>query len=454
MVKRRVPMKKQQDFTQGSIFKHLLIFSGPLMLTNLLQTSYQFADSLWVGNLLGSNALGSVAISSTIIFTVLSFVLGLNNAALTILSQQKGKGNEVGLKRYLNAFVVILTVMALVLSSLGYSLAEPLLRILGTPENMLSEAKNYLQINFLGILFLFGYNFISTVLRSLGDSRTPLRFVMIAVLLNVVLNPIFIAGFDLGIIGAAFATILAQGSAFLYGLIYVLSKKLVPFTAPALPSKKEVGLILNLGIPAGLQMAVISAGSAAIMSVVTVFGSGVVAGYGAAQRLDSILMLPAHALGTAVNSMAGQNLGIRDWPRVKKIAKYGVLYNLSIMLLVGVLVVIFAEYGIRMFIENEEAVAFGTRYLQIVALCYPFLGINFILNGIVRAAGAMYQVLALNIISFWVLRFPMAYLFSGWLGDIGIAVGMGGSFMLSSFAAFMYYRFGKWHQKELFAKGD
>ncbi|WP_010531482.1 MATE family efflux transporter [Lentibacillus jeotgali] len=450
--KSNIPRNKQHDFTQGSIFRHLIIFSGPLMLTNLLQTSYQFADSLWVGNLLGANALGAVAIASTIIFTVLSFVLGLNNAALTILSQQRGKDNDSGLKRYLNAFVVILTILALVLSVIGFVLAEQLLRLLGTPDNMLGEAETYLQINFLGILFLFGYNFISTVLRALGDSRIPLRFVMVAVLLNIILNPLFIAGLDLGINGAAFATIVAQGTAFLYGIIHVLSKKLAPFSVPTIPSKQEVGLILNLGIPSGLQMAVISAGSAAIMSVVTIFGSGVVAGFGAAQRLDRILMLPAHALGTAVNSMAGQNIGVQDWQRVRKVAKYGVLYNFSIMLLVGLIVVLFAEHGIRLFIENAEAVAFGTKYLQIVALCYPFLGINFILNGIVRASGAMYQVLVLNIISFWVLRFPLIYVFSNWFGDTGIPLGMGASFLLSSFAAFMYYRFGKWHKKELFSR--
>ncbi|RYG72260.1 MATE family efflux transporter [Lentibacillus lipolyticus] len=442
-------MANQHDFTQGNILRHLIIFSGPVMLTNLLQTSYQFADSLWVGNLLGASALGSVAVSSTIIFTVLSFVLGLNNAALTILSQQKGRDNQTGLKQYLNAFVVILTVMALLLSTLGHTFAEQLLRLLGTPETMLPEAQTYLQINFLGILFLFGYNFISTVLRAMGDSKTPLRFVMIAVLLNIILNPLFIAGFDLGINGAAFATIVAQGSAFLYGTIYVLSKKLAPFSIPSMPSKQEIGLILNLGIPSGLQMAVISAGSAAIMSVVTGFGDHVVAGFGAAQRLDSILMLPAHALGTSVNSMAGQNIGVRDWPRVRQIAKYGVLYNFSVMLLVGFLVVLFAEYGIRLFIDDAQAVSFGTTYLQIIALCYPFLGINFILNGIVRAAGAMYQVLVLNVISFWVLRFPLAGLFSSWFGDTGIAVGMGLSFLVSSLVAFLYYRFGNWREKEI-----
>src|SRR5699024_2428378 len=133
--------------------------------------------------------------------------------------QQKGRDNEKGLKRYLNAFVVILTVFAVLLGTIGFLFAEPLLNLLGTPDEMMPAAKVYLRINFLGILFLFGYNFISTVLRSLGDSKTPLRFVLIAVMLNIVLDPLFIAGFDLGVEGAAFATITAQGAAFLYGLV-------------------------------------------------------------------------------------------------------------------------------------------------------------------------------------------------------------------------------------------
>ena len=187
--------QKQHDFTEGNIFKQLIVFSGPLMAANLLQTSYQFIDSLWVGNLLGANALGAVAVSGTIIFTVLSFVIGMNNAVLAILSQQKGMKNEEGLRRYLNAFVVILSAIAIGLGIIGFVLAKPFLQLLGTPESMMEEAAVYLQINFLGILFLFGYNFISTVLRALGDRKTPMRFVMIAVGLNIVLDPLFISGF-------------------------------------------------------------------------------------------------------------------------------------------------------------------------------------------------------------------------------------------------------------------
>lgn len=442
--------KTQHDFTQGNILKQLVTFSGPLILASLLQTSYQFIDSLWVGNLLGDDALGSVAISSTIIFTLLAFAIGINNASLTILSQQKGRDDEEGLRRYLNGFVVVLTVLALLMGTLGYIFAEAMLNLLGTPSAMMHEAKLYLQINFLGIIFLFGYNFISTVLRALGDSKTPLRIVAVAVVLNIILDPLLISVFGFGISGAAFATIFSQGVSFLIGLVFILKRQLAPFSIPFLPSKEEVKLILHLGIPSGLQMTMISAGVGAIMSVVTSFGPSVVAGFSAAQRLDSLIMLPAHALGTAVNSMAGQNIGIGNMKRVSKIAKTAVLYNFGIMFTIGLLVIPLAKYGVSLFIDETEAIEFGARYLQIIALCYPFLGINFVLNGIVRASGAMYQVLVLNIISFWVLRFPLSALFADIFGGVGIAIGMGSSFIISSLFAYLYFKFGKWREKVLF----
>lgn len=445
-------MVKQQDFTEGNIVKQLMLFSGPIIITNLLQASYQFIDSLWVGNLIGADALGAVAISGTVIFTVLSFVIGLNNAALTILSQQKGRGSESGLRRYLNAFVVLLTGMSIVLGVTGFILAEPLLLLLGTPETMLVMAVSYLRINFIGILFLFGYNFIGTVFRSVGDSKTPLYFVLAAVMLNTVLDPLFIYVFGLGVQGAAYATILSQGIAFASGAIYSVRKSLMPFSKPHMPARQEVLDILKLGIPSGLQMSVISAGVMAIMSVVASFGPAVVAGYGAAQRLDSLIMLPAQALGTAVNSMAGQNIGAGRWDRVHKITLYGFIYNLVVMFAIAIFIVLFADYGIRLFITEPEAANFGTNYLKAIALFYPFLGINFVLNGAVRAAGAMFQVLVLNIISFWILRYPITYVLSGMIGEKGIALGMGVSFVISSIAAFLYYRYGKWQEAKAFGE--
>lgn len=445
---------RQQDFTSGSIWKQLLVFSTPILLTNLLQVSYQFIDSLWVGNLIGADALGSVAVSSTVIFTVLSFIIGVNNATLTILSQLKGKSDSQQLKRYVNAFTVVLASMSILLGVVGFIFAESILLLLGTPESMIVDAVSYLQINFIGILFLFGYNFIGTVFRAMGNSKTPLRFVTVAVILNAVLDPLFIHIFDWGIEGAAYATVVAQGLAFLYGLFVSIHYKLIPFSVPKIPNKAEVALILKQGLPAGLQMMVISAGMAAIMSVVTSLGDNAVAGFGAAQRLDSILMLPAHALGTAVNSMAGQNIAVGKWKRVNQISFYAILLNLAAMLCAAVFIFVFADKGIRMFISEDGAVAFGTEYVKIIAFFYPFLGLNFIWNGIVRASGAMVQVLVLNFISFWILRYPLTYLFVRFFGEKGVGMGMAISFMIGSVFAFVYYKYGKWRRKELFEKSS
>ncbi len=324
---------------------------------------------------------------------------------------------------------------------------------MGTPAGMAEGAASYLQINFIGILFLFGYNFIGTILRALGDSKNPLYFVLIAVVLNAILDPLFISVFKLGIEGAAYATIVSQGAAFIIGMIFILRKKLAPFTIPSWPHKEEAALIFKLGIPSGLQMTVISAGVMAIMSVVTSFGSDVVAGFGAAQRIDSIIMLPAMALGTAVNSMAGQNIGGNQWERVHQIALYGVIYNLGIMFLIALGTVLFAEHGVRLFIQDKKSVHYGTEYLKIIAFFYPLLGINFVLNGVVRASGAMFQVLILNIISFWILRYPLTFAFSKFMGDKGIATGMGVSFAISSFIAYMYYRIGKWDKQIIINEG-
>ncbi|WP_121642753.1 MATE family efflux transporter [Bacillus vallismortis] len=443
---------KAYDFTQGNVLKQLVLFSMPIMLGNALQVSFQLIDSLWIGNLLGGKALGAAAVSSTIVLTVLSFILGLNNATLTILSQQKGKDDKKGMASYINAFVVLLTGLSIGFGAAGFFLSELLLRLLKTPESMIALAETYLQIQFIGILFLFGYNFISTVLRALGDSKTPLRFIAFAVVLNTVLAPLFISVLHMGIAGAAYSTILSQGIAFVYGLFYVLKHKLVPFSIPRVPKWEESALILKLGIPAGLQMMVITGGMMAIMSVVNSYGEHVVSGFGAVQRLDSIITLPAMAAGTAVNSMAGQNIGIGNHKRVGTIAKLGVMAVISCMMVIAVMIWVFGKYLIKLFISDPDAVAFGDQYLRWIAFFYPFIGINFVLNGIVRAAGAMLQVLVLNLISFWVLRYPFTALFSAWFGQKGIGLGIGMSFLLSSCAAFLYYRYGRWKTMKLFAE--
>ena len=443
-------MAKAFDFTTGSIPKKMVLFSVPLLLTNVLQTSYQFIDSLWVGNLLGAQALAAVALAGPVIFTVLSLMIGINGATLTVLSQHRGAGDEDGLKESLNAFAFVLGILSVALGIAGYVLAVPLLHFLGAPDNVHPLALTYLRLNFVGIPFLFGYNFVSTVLRALGDSKTPIRFVALAVLLNSVLDPVLIAGFRLDIVGAALATVLAQGLAFGYGLSYSIQKAGVPYTVPHLPQWRYLKVLFRLGIPSGLQMTVISGGNMAIVGVVARFGEDVLAGFGAAERIGSLIMIAPMALGSAVTSMAGQNIGADKWKRVADVAKNGVGLILGVSVAISTFVFFVSGILIHLFVDDEATVSFGADYLKAVAFFYPFLGINFVLNGVVRASGAMFQVLALNFISFWVLRFPLVTLFSGWLGPDGIAIGIGVSFVMSSIVATLYYFFGKWRDVKIF----
>lgn len=439
-----------KSFTEGPIARQLGIFSLPIVVSNLLQVSIQLINGLWVGNLLGSEAFGAVTVGTILMMVVLAFVLGVNQATLAVFAQLRGRGDKGAIRAYLSAFVILLGLLSVVISFLSFIFVDAFLILLNTPTAIIDETRLYLQINFVGTLLLVGYNFVSTVLRAFGDSRTPLYFVLLATLLTTILSPLFIGGFQWGMAGAAAAIVAAQGAAFLYSLVYLARKFPRHGFRLRFPQWAEVHTILKLGVPLGAQMVVIHAGSTVILSLVNSLGADAVAGFGAAQRLDSLILLPAVALGTAVTAMAGQNIGVQQWSRVTRITRAGLIYNTIIMLLLASVLYIWAEPLIRLFIQDETSVVFGINYLQTIAFFYPFIGLNFVFNSVVRGAGAMLQVLMLNIISLWILRVPLAYWATSEFGDTGVALGVGFSFVLSSVFSFAYYQWGGWRAKRLF----
>ena len=439
------------DFTRGSIPGTLYRFSLPILLAHLLQASMQLINGLWVGNLLGSEAFAAVTVATTVLMVVLALILGLNNATLTIFAQLRGRNDERGIDTYLGAFLILLAGLSAVIGFAGYVFAERLLVLLDTPATILEQAMVYLRINFIGTFFLAGYNFVGTLLRAFGDSRTPMHFVLLATILAAVLGPILIAIAAMGVAGAAWAMVFAQGIAFLYSIVFIARRpERYPYR-PRKPSFDAFRTILELGIPSGIQMVVIYAGSAVILSLVNAYGDSVVAGFGAAQRLDSIILLPAVALGMGANAMAAQNIGVGKWTRVARITRFGVMFNVCIMLAIAIVLILAAEPLVKLFVGGDaESVAFGVSYVRTIALFYPFIGLNFIYNGVVRGSGAMFQVLVLNIISLWVLRVPLAYTLTTVLAEHGIALGIGLSFLVSSLFSWGYYRWGGWRSKRLF----
>lgn len=438
-----------KDFTQGPVYRQLYLFSLPIVVTNFLQMLLPLISSLWVGNLLGSAAFGAITISITVMTVVLAFVIGMNNATLTIFAQLKGRNEHGEIRSYLSAFIILLLVLSLATAVSGYIFVKPLLHLLNAPEAILDITTQYLRISFLGVVFLTGYNFIGTVLRAFGDSKTQLHFVLVATVANAALAPVLIIALGMSVTGAAYATVIAQGAAFLYSLLWVARRfrhhtfRLQP------PRLSQVRNILNLGIPSGVQMIVIYTGMTVILSIVNAFGEQIVAGFGAAQRLDTIILMPAVALGVAVNAMAAQNIGIQQWDRVARITKAGIAYNLGIMLAIAAVLYTFSEPLVRLFLQDPDSVAFGASYLRTIALFYPIIGLNFIFNGVVRGAGAMLQVLVLNIISLWILRVPLTWLATSLYEERGIALGIGISFLISCLFSAAYYRWGGWRKKQL-----
>lgn len=403
-----------------------------------------------MGNLLGSAAFGAVTVGTILMMVVLAFVMGVNQATLTIFAQLRGRGDTGAIRAYLSTFVIILAALAVLIGWAGYAWADELLVLLNTPPAIIDEARIYLQITFASTLLLVGYNFISTVLRAFGDSRTPLYFVLLATLLITLLSPLFMGLFQWGITGAALAFVAAQGGAFLYSLLHLARKFPGHGFRLQLPRWVEVQTIMRLGVPSGAQMVVIHAGTTVILSLVNSLGAHAVAGFGAAQRLDHLILLPAVALGTAITAMAGQNIGAGHWPRISQITRAGIIYTTSIMLLLATVLYIWAQPLVLLFIQDEASVDFGTRYLRTVAFFYPFIGLNFVFNSVVRGAGAMFAVLALNIISLWILRVPLAYGATALIGDNGVALGIGISFVISSLFSLGYYRWGGWRNRRLF----
>lgn len=439
-----------RTFTEGSIANKLFLFALPILLSNFLQASILLINALWVGNLLGSAAFAAITVGTMVMVVILAFVFGINNATLTIFAQLKGADNKTEIRNYLSTFTIILILLSVLIGAVGYFLSEPLLVLLNTPEAILAPATAYLKINFVGTLFLVGYNFIGTILRAFGDSKTPLYFVLLAAILTAVLDPLFIAVFNLGVAGSAYATVLAQGSAFVYSLFFLARRHGHQSFGLKKPKWVEIKTIMNLGIPSGMQMIVIYAGLTVILSVVNTFGDAVVSGFGVAQRLDNLVLLPAIALGTAVNAMAAQNIGVQNWARVAQISRVGILYNLSIMSLLSAMLYVLAEPLVKLFITDEDSLNFGVSYLKTIALFYPFIGLNFIFNGVVRSSGAMLQVLVLNIISLWILRVPLVYWMTSLFGESGIALGIGISFFSSCLFSMAYYYYGGWRNKRLF----
>ena len=438
-----------KDLTIGNEAKLIFRFALPMLLGNIFQQFYQVVDTIIVGNVLGKDALASVGASFPIIFALIALIIGVGSGFGIVISQYFG-AKEIGkVKRTIGTMFISLGVLSIIMSIIGILLSEPIFTMLKLPPELMSEATTYLNIYLGGIIAMFGYNATSAVLRGLGDSKTPLYFLIISTIANIGLDLLFIIVFEWGIAGAAWATIISQAGAFVTAVIYLnRTHEIISFSKKALIFDYEIFKQgVRIGLPSGLQQTFVALGMMALMGIVNTFGIDVIAAYSIGGRIDSFAALPAMVFSAALATFTGQNLGAGKDFRVKKGLIATVLMATVFYVVITSIIITFRQPLVGLFNSDPEVIRIGSEYLTIVNIFYIFFILMFVMYGVLRGAGATLIPMFISVFSLWLIRVPLAYYLSGPYGETGIwwsipiawATGLGG--------AFIYYLSGKWKGK-------
>lgn len=396
-------MKYTTDMTTGSEFRHIIRFALPMLAGNLFQQVYNIADSVIVGKYLGSDALASVGATGSITYFFYTLCIGLATGIGILISQNFGAGNHENVKKYIANSAYVLGVFGVVTSVLSAVLTPFLLQLMGTPPEIFDAAAGYMTIACSGTIAVAAYNWINAVMRSLGDSKTPLIFLVVASILNVVLDLLFVVVFQMGVNGAAWATIIAQAVSAVGSIIFAFAKnpmfKLTRESAAF--DRKFASKCVTTGVPIALQNAMISVSMIYLQSVANSFGKTVVAAYTATMRVEQLVHQPFSSLNAALSAFTGQNVGAGKKERVvtgyKQSMKAGVVFALVLL----AVFMLFSESIVGMFVDKNETVeidnmlvnigaeviSIGAAALKISALFYIALGAIHITRGLLNGAG-------------------------------------------------------------------
>ncbi len=449
---------------EGPIAKTLFFFTLPILFGNVLQSLNGSVNAIWVGHYLGEAALTATANSNAILFFLIATVMGLGMAATILVGQSMGARNMDQAKRVVGTAVTFFVALSLLVAVFGMLFSEHLMQLMRTPHDALPLAVAYLRIIFLAMPFQFAYIFLMMILRGAGDTKTPFKFQILSVGLDIALNPLFIFGLGpvpgMGIAGSAVATLVAQSVSLAGLLAYLYHKKhflcLHKGEGHYLrPDRIILKSMVVKGIPMGLQMAVVSLSMIVMISLVNRFGSQTSAAYGACLQLWNYVQMPALAVGMAVSSMAAQNIGARRLDRVQRIASVGVLFNFLMTGGLVTLIYLFNRGALGFFLpEHVTALPIAQHINAMVAWSFVLLGVTFVLSSVMRASGAVVAPLVILFLALWCIRLPFAaLLMERWGADaLWYSFGIGSiSAMLMSIA---YYRWGGWRNAHMLATPD
>lgn len=382
-------MDESTDLIHGKIWKAILWFSIPMLIGNLFQQLYNTVDSYVVGNFVSSGALAAVGQSTPIINTLVGFFTGLATGAGVVIAQYYG-GNIISkMKKAIHTSVALTLILCVLFTFLGVSLSYKILILIGSPKSVMTPATLYLRIYFGGISFVCIYNMGSGILRAIGDSKTPLYYLIVASIINIILDFVFVLGFDMGVAGAGWATFIAQGISALLVVIKLLSAKEdyrvnIKDITIDMPILKK---IIEIGIPTALQQSIVSFSNVIVQSYINTFGAKAVAGYTSYVKIDGFLQLPIQSFSMAITTFTGQNIGARAFNRVKKGLHTTMAMTLGVTVIGVIIVFVFGKQLVGIFTSDPEVIADGYLMARIFAAGYLTLPIVHIISGALRGVG-------------------------------------------------------------------
>ena len=448
-----------QDLTQGSPMRGLIQFSVPLLIGNLAQQLYNTVDSIVVGKYVGDNALAAVGASGPLLNLLLVLFMGIATGATIMVSQYFGARQQDLLSTTVGNTITLTVISSIFIMILGPLITHPLMSLINTPAEIYQDSCNYLIIIFLGIIGTAGYNILAGVLRGLGDSFMPLVYLVIACLLNVVLDLLFVVVFHWGVAGVAIATSISQIVSGILCLIRLLNmKEIVVVPLSSLRLHKELVLRLTkLGVPSGLAQAIFSLAAIVVQSLTNSFETAVITASIIVMRVDGFAMMPNFTFGTAMTTYSGQNIGAGKIDRVHEGTKAGMKLGLIVSTMLTILILLFGRILMSWFTNTQSIIDLGFHMMCILAVGYIAMSVTQGLSGVMRGAGDTMTPTWISFITTVVIRVPIAY---------GIAfltrspeqpagnsdclyISLLISWVLGALITYFCYRRGKWKHKAI-----
>lgn len=442
----------RKDLTEGSVPKLLLTFAAPLFVSNALQAVYNIVDMIVVGQVIGGSGMSAVSTGGNILHLLTFVAMGFSSAGQVIIAREVGMRNNDAVKKTIGTLFTLLFAIAVVISVGCYVFRDPLLQVVNTPAEAYQYTMDYTVICILGLIFIYGYNVVSAIMRGMGDSKRPFMFVAIAAVINIVLDIVFVAFLNMEVAGAAWATVIGQSFSFIFAMVYLYRHKEgfdFDFQPKSfIPDGKAMEKIVALGVPMALQSAAISISQTVVAAWVNSFGLIASAIAGIIGKLNMMMGILSNSITTAAASMVGQNLGARKYDRIPKILAWGSVSALFLAVIAAVIVKMHPETIFGLFTSDAAVLTEASVIILPVILNFIGAATRCFAFGIINGSGNSKLNLCVAILDGMIARIGLAYLL-GWV----FAMGPKGFWLGDALAGFMplviggtYYLLGGWRE--------